>query len=150
MNLYLALKHTHSGLRYIVLALIIAVVINSLQGLARDHKQYSGFDAKLSLFALIAVHTQWLIGMGLYFVSPMVRFGNGMMADGQARYWSVEHITLNTLALVCFTISHSKAKRQTESKAKFKTHLIFTGIGILLLVVSLSGKYAPGVFGSSL
>ena len=148
--MYFILKSAHSGLRYLVLVLLIAVIVNALQGLARDHKQYSNFDAKLSLFALISVHTQWLLGMCLYFISPLVRFGQGMMSDPQTRYWSVEHITANTIAVVLFTISHSKAKRQTESKAKFKTHLIYTGLGLLLLIISLSAKYAPGPFGSSL
>ena len=147
--MYLALKHTHSGLRYVVFILLVAVIVNALQGIARDHKQYGRFDAKLSLFTLIAVHTQWVLGLVLYFIIPLVRFGDGMMADAQARYWSVEHIAMNTIAVVLFTISHSKAKRQADSKAKFKTHLIYTGIGFVILIASLTAsKYAPGLFGS--
>jgi hypothetical protein len=48
---------------------------------------------KFNLFTMISVHTQILLGLILYFLSPNVKFGGGVMKDPTARYWTVEHIS---------------------------------------------------------
>ena len=54
------LLHAHSGLRWIVLLLIIINVINALGGLS-GNKVFTDRDKKLSLFALIFTHLQALL-----------------------------------------------------------------------------------------
>jgi uncharacterized membrane protein YbhN (UPF0104 family) len=57
-----ALVHAHSGLRYVVLALMLAAIFKAFTS-----KQYTEGTRKLNLFAMISVHIQILIGLILYF-----------------------------------------------------------------------------------
>lgn len=145
--MYTALLHTHSGLRYIVLLLLIAVLVKSLEGWL-NRKPFSSLDDKLSLFFFISVHIQLTVGLALYFVSPMVRFGEGMMSDGLARYWSVEHITANLIAVVLFTLGRTRSKKMTLPEYKHRTLFLLTAAGAIVLFLSLTmSEYAPGLFG---
>ena len=58
------LLHAHSGLRYVVLGLLIAAIFTGYS----KWQQGSQEDSKLYLFTLIATHTQLLIGLVLYFM----------------------------------------------------------------------------------
>jgi membrane protein DedA with SNARE-associated domain len=146
--MYKALLHTHSGFRYIVLALVVTLLFKSLSGWL-GKKPFTKADDKISLFFFISAHTMLLFGLVLYFVSPQVQFGSGVMANPQARYWTVEHISANIIAIVFFSIARIKAKKLTDNTAKHKTLFIYTLIGFLVLIASLSAPMAPGLFGSS-
>lgn len=128
------LLHTHSTLRWIVLALMIAAGIKSLIGWM-NKSPYENVDDKLSLFTLIATHTQLLIGFGLYFMSPKVDFAN--IADGVTRYFTIEHAFLMILVAVLITIGRSKSKKKEEAADKHKTVALFylTSLAIVVLTV---------------
>jgi hypothetical protein len=55
--------------------LLVVAALNALIGWL-GNRTYSQGNRKLNLFALISAHTQLLIGLVLYFVSPFVQFGN--------------------------------------------------------------------------
>ena len=147
--MYKALLHAHSGLRYIVLLLLLAVLVKSLEGWM-NRKPFTNTDDKLSLFFFISVHLQLAIGLILYFVSPKVHLDT-MMSDPMARYWSVEHITANIIAVALFTLARIKSKKMTLPEFKHRTLFMYTAAGTLLLIASLTiSDYAPGLFGSSM
>jgi hypothetical protein len=91
-----------------------------------------------------------LVGIILYFVSPKVHLHGLDMKDGMARYWTVEHITANLLAIVAFTLGRIRSKKQGTDTGKHRILFILTALGALILMGSLmGGMYAPGLFGSS-
>ena len=61
------LKHAHSGLRWVVLALLIAAIAKAFTGKKAGNVMKSE-DKKMPLFALIATHTQVLLGLVMYFL----------------------------------------------------------------------------------
>ena len=128
------LLHTHSSLRWIILGLMIATGIKSLIGWL-NKSSYEKVDDKLSLFTLIATHTQILIGFGLYFISPRVDFAN--IADGTTRYFTIEHAFLMIIVGALITIGRSKSKKQEEGSEKHKTVALFylSSLAILVLTV---------------
>ena len=128
------LLHTHSSLRWIILGLMIATGIKSLIGWLTK-SSYEKVDDKLSLFTLIATHTQILIGFGLSFISPRVDFSN--IADGATRYFTIEHAFLMIIVGVLITIGRSKSKKQEEGSEKHKTVALFylSSLAIVVLTV---------------
>jgi uncharacterized membrane protein len=99
MNAYSFFKYFHSGFRYIVIILVLAAIIGALAGWF-GKKTYTEGNRKLNLFAMISVHTQFLLGLILYFLSPFVQFNSTTMKTPDTRYWTVEHITMMLFAIV--------------------------------------------------
>lgn len=139
--MYTGLLHTHSTLRYAVILLIVIVVAKSLIGWL-NKQPYTKLDNKLTLWMMIATHSQFLIGIILYFVSPFVQFGPNTMKDAGTRYWTVEHITAMVLAVALVTVARSSSKKLTNDLAKHRRVFILTTIAFLLIVgvLSFSGR----------
>lgn len=135
-DLYPFLLKTHSVLRFAVLALLLWVIIKGLSGWF-GKKTFEKSDEKPPLFLLISAHIQLLLGFALYFVSPWVRFGAGVMKEKLYRYWTVEHISLMIIAIVLITIGKSSLKRLTTAEAKYKRMAIFNIIALILIIVAI-------------
>jgi hypothetical protein len=136
MTLYKFFLLFHSGFRYIVMVLILLAILQALPAWF-SKKAYTEGNRKINLFAMISAHTQLLIGLILYFLSPFVRFGAGVMKDPQARYWTVEHITMMIFALVLITVGHAKSKRITLPEGKHRTIAVFYSLALLVIVLAI-------------
>jgi uncharacterized membrane protein SirB2 len=136
MNAYSFFLHLHSGFRYIVLVLVLLAIIVAWAGWL-GNKSYSEGNRKLNLFALISAHTQLLIGIVLYFLSPFVQFNGQTMKDASARYWTVEHLTGMIIAIVLITVGHAKSKRGTSSVGKHKSIAIFYTLALVIIVATI-------------
>jgi hypothetical protein len=134
MTLYSFFLHLHSGLRYIVLLLVLLAIIRAWLGWL-GKLSYSESNRKLNLFAMISVHTQLLIGLILYFVSPLVKFGSDTMKDATTRYWTVEHLTGMIIAIALITIGHARSKRGATSDAKHKSIAIFYTLALIVITI---------------
>src|ERR1700759_3101576 len=124
MSAYSIFKELHSGFRYIVFVLVLLAIIQSLLGWL-GKKPYTELNRKINLFALISAHTQLLIGIVLYFLSPNVQFNSETMKNETTRYFTVEHWVMMIIAIVLITIGHSKSKKIVLPEAKHKTIAIF-------------------------
>ena len=131
--MYHFIKELHSGWAYLALLLLLFAVINAVIGLT-SKKEFTAKDRKISLFALIGTHTQLLIGLILYFVSPLGKDSFGQMSNAALRLTSLEHPLINLIAIVLITIGWSKHKKLINSEAKHKTFAIYYGLGLLLIL----------------
>ena len=122
--MYTGLLHTHSMLRYLILIALLVVIIKAIVGLT-NKQPFTRLDNKLSLYLFIFTHTQLLVGLILYFVSPFVKFGSETMSDKVTRYWTVEHIFGMLVAVVLITLARTTSKRMTDDGAKHKRMFIF-------------------------
>lgn len=132
--MYEGLKHAHSGLRYVVLALLLMAIFRGLSGWL-GKKPFADGDRKLFIFALASVHVQFLIGLVLYFISPLVNFSN--LSDKVTRFYSVEHISMMILAVILITIGYSTGKRGKTDLAKYKNTTVLYIIGLLMILASI-------------
>src|SRR5690606_14675010 len=132
--MYTGLKHLHSGLRYVVLLLLILAIISAISGLA-GKKPYTEGNRKLNLFTLISGHIQLLIGLALYAMSSMVTFNDmsNVMKTANLRYWTVEHISMMVLAIILITVGHSKSKKAVDASAKHKSIAVFYTIALVII-----------------
>jgi len=136
--MYPTLQMLHSLLAYAVLILLIVAVLNAVMGYIRQ-SDFSPRDFKLTLWALIATHTQVLLGLVLYFISPLgiksfSSNGAQVMKDAGLRLFAVEHISVMIIAAVLLTIGYAKQKRTADSATKFKRISIFYAIALLLIL----------------
>lgn len=131
--MYEFIQKFHSGWAYLALLLLVVAVVNSFIGLA-SKQEFTAKDRKIAIFGLIGTHTQLLIGLILYFVSPLGLDSLGQMSDKMLRLTSLEHPLINIIAIVLITIGWSKHKKLTTSESKFKTFSIFYGLGLLLIL----------------
>ena len=137
MNAYSFIQHLHSGFRYIVMVLFIYTILTALLGWL-GKKPYTNGNRLANLFAMISAHTQLLIGIVLYFLSPLVAFNSTTMKDPVTRYFTVEHWVMMVIALVLITIGHSKSKKLVLPEAKHKTIALFYGIALLIIIGALA------------
>ena len=133
MNLYTFLQKFHSGWAYLVLLLLVFVIVNSIVGLT-SKKEFATKDRKIALFGLIGSHIQLLVGLILYFVSPLGFNSLGQMSDKALRLTSLEHPLTNIIAIALITIGWVKHKKATTSESKFKTFSIYYGLALLLIL----------------
>ena len=103
-------------------------------------KEFTAKDRKIALFGLIGAHIQLLVGLILYFVSPLGHALLGEMKDADARLTSLEHPLINIIAIILITIGWSKHKKGETGTAKFKSIAIFYGIGLLLILSRIPWK----------
>lgn len=133
MNLYDILRHFHKGWAYLALLLLVVAVINAIIGFT-SKKEFTAKDRKIAILGLIGTHTQLLVGLVLYFVSPLGFESLGNMADKALRLTSLEHPLVNIIAITLITIGWVKHKKMTTSESKFKTFSIYYSLGLLLIL----------------
>ncbi len=131
------MKDVHSYWAYLVLIILVVAVVNAIIGYVKG-KSFTDKDLRIGLFALIVTHIQLLIGLAWYFMSPWFQllqqdFG-AVMKDKATRLLAVEHPTMMILAIVLITIGWSKHKKKTEDKAKFKSFMLFYGLGLVAIL----------------
>jgi NADH:ubiquinone oxidoreductase subunit 2 (subunit N) len=127
------LVRAHSGLRWVVLGLLVYAIFNAL----RKKDFYTKSDRLVNMFAMVSLHIQLVIGLILYFTSVKVSFVEGWMKNQLLRFYGMEHILLMIIAIVLLTIGHAKAKRASEPSKKHKTILLFYAIGLILIIASI-------------
>jgi hypothetical protein len=135
----------HSILRYFVLIFLLTVIVRSLMGWL-NKSEYSLTDTKLGTWLMIVTHTQFVIGLILYFVSPLVIFSGASMKNPVTRYWLVEHITMMLIAVVLITVGRATAKRLTDSVAKHKRMFIFNSIALVVIIAAIASFKDRGFF----
>ena len=126
----------HSGWAYVALIVLVIAVVNALIGLSAKNP-FTAKDKRISMFALIGAHVQFVFGLLLYFVSP-----NGLAkikAVGMSgmssidRLLALEHPLVNLIAIILITVGWSKHKRAAD-ESKFKSIAIFYSLGLVFLL----------------
>ncbi|WDF67772.1 hypothetical protein PQ465_15895 [Sphingobacterium oryzagri] len=126
------MKHLHSTLAVVLLlALVIAIVITLSNYLG--NKPY---NRKVALIGFISAHLQLLVGLIIYFVSPLgiQSFSGENMKNSLSRLYFLEHPLMMILAIALITIGYIKAKKLSDAKQANKTVLIFYIIGLVLIL----------------
>ena len=125
-----SLLHSHSGLRWILLILLVATIFSTFG--KRDGKvPFTAQDKKLSLFTLIATHLQAVLGLGLYFMSTKVDFSSTTMSSPVHRFFTMEHTLMMLIAIILITVGYGHAKKANAKK-------VFTYYLIALIVILIA------------
>jgi hypothetical protein len=144
--MYQILLPLHSVTRWLVLLSLLFAIYRGYRGWL-GNKPYTAIDNAARLFAVNIAHIQLVIGLGLYFISPIVNYFlhnfKEAVHERQIRFFGMEHITMMLIAIVFITIGSAKTKRKTTGKEKFKTMAIWFTISLLLIFTSIPWSFSP-------
>ncbi|MFM7486162.1 MAG: cytochrome B [Cytophagales bacterium] len=132
-----ALLLLHSLVRYFVLIFLILVIIRSFVGM-RKKSEFTKRDDQLSLWLFMFTHMQLLLGIILFFVSPVVMFSKAAMAEKMTRYWLVEHNTGMVGAIILITLARVTMKKITDPAKKHMRLLIFNTIALIVIIMMIA------------
>ncbi len=130
-----ALIHTHSGLRWVVLLLLLVAIGRAIT--RKSGGVYEKSDKMINLFTMISLHIQLLLGLILYFTSPKVAFVEGWMKVSQLRFYGMEHIAVMVIAIAVITIGRKKAEKAANPALKHQKIAVWYTIGLLLILASI-------------
>ena len=144
--MYSAILTVHSYVRYAVLLLVLLVVLRYLAGLLRSRAWNNG-DEEIGRWMIRVWDLQFLLGLVLYFLSPIVQFGfvnfGEAMGDAQIREFLIEHPLLNLLAIGVLHVGWIRAGRAAADRGRMVTALVFIAIAALLVVLSIPWSGRP-------
>jgi hypothetical protein len=140
MSAYSFVQELHSGFRFVVMVLFIYALLMAFIGWL-GKRPYTNGNRLTNLFAMISAHTQLLIGIVLYFLSPLVQFNSETMKDATTRYFTVEHWVGMIIAIAIITVGHSRSKKQVLPEVKHKTIALFYSLALIIIIgVLAAGK----------
>lgn len=136
----------HSGLRYIVLALLLVAIVNAIVNLKSN--RYVKKDKMINLFTMISLHIQLVLGLILYFISDKVQFVEGLMGNANLRFYAVEHVSLMLLSIVLITLGRKKAEKRIDPNTKHKMILRYYGLGLILIFIAIPWPFIYTTLGA--
>jgi|TARA_R110000737_G_scaffold50259_1_gene71219 NADH:ubiquinone oxidoreductase subunit 5 (subunit L)/multisubunit Na+/H+ antiporter MnhA subunit len=142
--MYEALKHAHSGFRWIILILLVFAIFNAFT--RKD--VYEKKDRMIYLFTMISMHIMLLVGLVLNFISPKVQYASGFMKDASLRFYGIEHLLGMLLAIVIITIGRRKSENAIEAADKHKKIRRFYTIALVIVLAMIPWPFREALGGS--
>lgn len=137
--MYGTVKFLHSYWAYLVLLIVVLATVNSIIGMLTK-KEFGAKDFRIALFALIVTHIQLLIGLTMYFMSPMYKNMKEFGVNKLNKELALEHPLLMVIAITLLTIGYSKHKNKRTSSAKFKTLAIPYALALVAMLAMIPWK----------
>jgi hypothetical protein len=144
--MYQSLLILHSLVRWLVLISLLFAIVRAYNGWL-GNKRLLKMDNTARMVAVTSAHIQLVIGIGLYFISPVVRYFLNYFKEAvhqrEIRFFGMEHITMMVVAITLLTIGSAKTKRKTTDRQKFKTMAIWFTIALLIIFLSIPWHFSP-------
>lgn len=144
--MYSFLLIAHSYCRWLVLAALCLSLMRAIYGwISRSF--FTKTDNHIRHWTATIVHIQLLLGLGLYVISPLVRYFYEAFSvavhERQPRFFGMEHIAVMLLAVVIITIGSVKVKRGMTDRDKFRKMTLWFGTGLFLILTSIPWSFSP-------
>ena len=144
--MYSAILTVHSYLRYAVLLLVLLVVVRYVAGLLGSRAWNDG-DEATGRWMIRVWDLQFLLGLVLYFLSPIVQFGfvnfGQAMGDVRLRQFLIEHPLLNLLAIAVLHVGWIRAAKAADDRDRMVRALVFIAVAVVLVVLSIPWSGRP-------
>jgi hypothetical protein len=144
--MYATVLSLHSAFRWLVLVSLVYAIFRAYRGSTANRVFTKTDDAVRHWTATIA-HMQLLLGMALYFSSPVVRANfatlrqTGFSLD--SAFFTVLHPLLMLASVVIITIGSALAKRRDTAQAQFRTMLWWYGVALLSIFLFIPWPFSP-------
>lgn len=144
--MYAFLLTAHSLVRWALLFFLLYAVYRSCSGYFRN-KLFSKTDNAFRHWTATLSHIQLMIGMILYFKSPLVKsYWNHRAEQVLPRdftFFSLIHITLMFAAVILLTVGSAMAKRQNSHRQKFRTMLVWFIFALFIIFIAIPWPFSP-------
>lgn len=138
--MYNIVLHMHSGLRWIVLLVLLIVIYRSATA---GQRPFTKTDKKFGLYAMIICDIMLLIGIYQWFAGDWGYSSiqhNGMkevMKNSVLRFYAIEHPVGMLIAIAMVHIGRAQSKKNIPDSIKHKRTLLFFALALLIILVSL-------------
>lgn len=138
--MYPHLLLTHSYLRWFVLIGLIVAIFVGIRGW-QQQKTFTKSNGTLRTVAATFVYLQFVIGIILYGVSPLIKqyMRNAAELGGNWSYtfFSIYHFAVMFIAVILVAIGSIRSKKSATDQDKFKNMAIWFGLGLLLILAAI-------------
>jgi hypothetical protein len=144
--MYTTVLALHSWVRWIALIAVVGTTLAAVRG------KVAGSDSladRWGMVAMMALDTQLLLGLLLYFVvSPNMKailehFG-GAMKDPAARFWAVEHLATMFGAIALAHVGRVRARKAATPADKRARLLTCFGLALVFIIIGMPWPGRPG------
>lgn len=148
--MYLGLLHTHNTVRWLVLISALIAIGMAVAG-RLSGQRFERRHRVANLIYVSAMDLQLLLGLILYFVSPLVRNGladiGAAMADGALRFFVVEHASIMVVAVVIAHVGSVMVRRAKSDAGKHTAGIVWFGLSVLAVLFAIPWDRAllPGM-----
>jgi hypothetical protein len=108
---------------------------------------YLKFDNIVRHITTTVAHLQLILGVWLYFISPIVAYFLHHFAtavhERAIRFFGMEHVTMMLIGITLITLGSARSKRQTNDLQKFKTMAIWLTVALLVILSSVPWSFSP-------
>lgn len=143
--MYSSLLSLHSLVRWLVVISLSFSILFSYFGLV-NNKPFSRTVNMIRHWTATIAHIQLMIGLTLYFHSPLVKLQISESGDdliGEQDFFRYLHLFLMLTAIIVITIGSAKAKRAESDKTKYRIMLSWFGAGFLLIFTAIPWPFSP-------
>ncbi|TLU96398.1 hypothetical protein [Dyadobacter sediminis] len=144
--MYAILLLLHSLFRWMVLASLLSSIYVALNGYY-GQRQFTAAADKFRHWTATMAHIQFMLGMGLYFLSPVVKAAGTAFSDGWAHdqtfFFRYMHAALMLVVVTVVTIGSAKAKRMETDRQKFRTMLRWFVAALVILFLAVPWPFSP-------
>ena len=113
----------------------------------RKNKGYTNFDSRLRKITISIFHIQLILGVTLYFISPLVQFFFNDMTEGihsrEIRFFAMEHSLMMFISIIIVTVGAVKIKRKKTSVLKHKATLVWFSVALVIILLNIPWEFSP-------
>lgn len=144
--MYNTLLSLHSFFRWLVLASLVYAVFRGIRGWV-SAKPFTRHDNAVRHWTATIAHIQLLMGLWLYFISPVVRYFLGNFSDAvhqrDVRFFGMEHSLMMLVSVIIITVGSIRSKRQTADQLKFSTMTRWYATALIVIFLSVPWEFSP-------
>lgn len=144
--MYQTLTFYHNFMRWLVLASLLFAIYRAYKGYF-SKATFSKIDNAVRHWTATIAHVQLMIGMVLYFQSPIIKYFMANFKEAiktlDLLFFGLIHGSLMLTAIVIITIGSAKAKRKPNDYEKFKTMLIWFSIALIIIFIAIPWPFSP-------
>ena len=133
----------HNILRWVVVLLALAAVVNAFWGWF-GQRTWTERDRKLGTYFSIALDIQFLLGLLLYFFFSPAGWGrqlfsnfSGLMDSSAGRFFVLEHFLFMLVAIVMVHIGSARARKAEGDVNKFRTTAVWFTLAVIVLLIGI-------------
>ena len=138
--MYAVIKDIHNIVRWVVLLTGVWAVARAWWGLF-GRWAWNKWDQRAGVFFSSALDLQLLLGLILYFVSPLVQlalqdFGGAMRASG-LRFFALEHVVYAVVALVLAHLGGIATRVAPTTRTRFARAALLFSLALALIMMGI-------------
>ena len=144
--MYQTLTFYHNFMRWLVLASLVYALYRAYKGYL-SRSTFSKTDNIVRHWTATIAHIQLLIGMVLYFRSPVIKYFISNFKEAvnnfDMAFFGLIHSSLMLIAIVLITIGSAISKRKQTDTEKFKTMLVWFSVAFIIIFVAIPWPFSP-------